>query len=356
VETVAPDTELLAPCIRLKQLTDYPNIHVLRLQFPATDWEDGAYIDSERRRLVREALRTRLAGQFNQPVQWFYDPMAVTAFAGHMGERATVYDCMDELSQFKFAPPAIRDRERELLQRAEVVFTGGKRLFESKRQHHANCHFYGCGVDVEHFGKATLEQTKIPPELSRMPKPVLGYFGVIDERIDYELLSKLADANPSWSVAMVGPVTKVDEALLPKRPNLHWLGRREYSDLPACAKGFDVCLMPFALNEATEYINPTKSLEYMATGRTIVSSAVPDVVSNFGSVVNVAQTHDSFIALCRAVAANPDRGKIERGLEMAAANTWDSIVRELESHIRAVLPKTAKRKNNLNTPIQHGAI
>ncbi|MBC8095908.1 MAG: glycosyltransferase, partial [Akkermansiaceae bacterium] len=162
---------------------------------------------------------------------------------------------------------------------------------------------------------------------------------VVDERMDYELVARLADANPDWSIAIVGPVLKVDPNSLPQRPNLHWLGQRAYADLPAFCKGFKVCLMPFALNESTEYINPTKALEYMAAGRPIVSSAVPDVVSNFSSVVKVARDHDQFIQFCREAVEQPDQAAVERGLQMAAENTWESIVAKLEDHVAAALLK-----------------
>jgi glycosyltransferase involved in cell wall biosynthesis len=272
-------------------------------------------------------------------VQWFYDPMALPAFAGQMQEIATVYDCMDELSKFRAAPAEIRERESELLKRADVVFAGGRKLWESKKLSNPNCHFFGCGVDVAHFGQALNPDTEVPAEIARLSKPVLGYFGVVDERMDYDLIARLADANPNWSVAIVGPVLKVDEKTLPRRANLHWLGKREYADLPACCKGFDVCLMPFALNEATEFINPTKALEYMATGRPIVSSAVADVVSNFGKIVKIAGNHDEFIELCRHEAAEPDEDAVKRGLQMAAENSWDSIIAQLEDHIEEALAK-----------------
>src|SRR5207237_1456540 len=141
----------------------------------------------------------------------------------------------------------------------------------------------------------------------------------------YTLVEKLADVDPKWNIVMVGPTAKVDPSSLPKRMNIHWLGRREYDELPNYTKAFDVCLMRFALNEATEYINPTKALEYMATGRNIVSTAVPDVVRNFGSVVKIANSHEEFINLCREVAQRADRDAIERGIQMAQANTWESI-------------------------------
>lgn len=338
VETIGPDPHLAAPYARFRAADGFPNITLLRLQFPEWQWSDGALVDRERRRLVQEALKSDLlSGQFENPVQWFYDPMGVTAFAGHMNESATVYDCMDELSKFRGAPPAIVERERELLKRAHVVFTGGRKMFEAKSRYHDNCFFYGCGVDVAHFGRAREAGTMIPTEIANLPGPVLGYFGVVDERMDYDLIAKLADANPAWSVVMIGPTTKVDPNTLPRRANLHWLGGRDYKELPACCKVFDVCLMPFALNEHTEFINPTKSLEYMATGRVVVSSAVPDVVSNFGSVVKVARNHDHFITLCKEQAAEPDQKAIERGLKMASENSWESIVNKLEGHIRDVL-------------------
>ena len=333
VETMAPDENLVTPLVQLRRFEKWPNLTLLRLQFPSWRWHDGEWIDRERRRLVKEALRGPLRGEFKNAVQWFYDPMAVTAFAGQMGEIAIVYDCMDELSKFKGAPPEIRKREAELLAVADVVFTGGRRMWESKSQHNSNCHFYGCGVDVPHFSKARSPQTVVPEDIAKLPKPVFGYFGVVDERIDYELLEKLAKANPKGSIVMVGPMTKIDPASLPQKKNLHWMGGRDYAQLPAYCKGFDVCMMPFALNEATEYINPTKALEYMATGRGIVSSAIYDVVKNFGSVVKVANSHNEFIAYCRAAAEHADGEAIQRGLEMASANSWESIVEKMEGHL-----------------------
>jgi len=340
VETIGPDPQLVAPSVRLYSSADYPNVTRLRLQFPAWRWGDGDYVDRARRELVQEALRGPLAGQFQNPVQWFYDPMAVRSFAGQMGEIATVYDCMDEYSKFSEAHPELTRREAELLARADVVFAGGRKLHEAKRRHNPNCHFYGCGVDSEHFGQARDARTIVPHDMKRTKnQAALGYFGVVDERMDYELIAKLADANPQWAVVMIGPVLKVRERDLPARINLHWLGSRDYSQLPAYCKGFDLCLMPFALNEATEYINPTKALEYMATGRTVISSRVPDVVSNFGGVVKIASSHDEFISLCRRAIVEPDQTAIERGLKMAADSTWDSIVEQMESHISEVLAK-----------------
>jgi glycosyltransferase involved in cell wall biosynthesis len=288
-----------------------------------------------------------LKGKFEKAVQWFYDPMAAPCFIGKVDEIAVVYDCMDELSQFKFAPPEIIARERELLAKADVCFTGGRKMWQSKSRFNNNCHFYGCGVDVAHFSKARENATEVPPDIAHLNGPLLGYFGVVDERMDYELVGKLAAANPAWQVVIIGPSCKVNPEEFPKAANIHWLGRREYAQLPGYTKGFDVCLMPFALNEATEYINPTKALEYMATGRPIVSTAVPDVISNFGNVVKVALSHEEFIDFCRKAVDEDDDKAIQAGLNMANDNQWESIVEKMEGHIA-----TALRNKQLRTKEQ----
>jgi glycosyltransferase involved in cell wall biosynthesis len=344
VETLGPDPQLSSPVARFWQPEKFPNVTILRIQFPSWRWGEGAYIDQERRRLVHEFLGGPGAGEFENPVQWFYDPMAVTAFAGSMDERLTVYDCMDEMSKFSEAPPEIKTRERRLLEIADVVFAGGRKLHEAKTRFNGNCHFYGCGVDTEHFGKARHASTTVPADLAALSKPALGYFGVVDERMDYELVTRLADANPDWSIVMIGPVLKVKTVSLPKRRNLHWLGQRAYADLPSYCKGFELCLMPFALNDATEFINPTKALEYMAAGRVIVSSAVPDVVRNFGSIVKIARSHDEFITHCQRSIAQPSPETVALGLRMAEESTWESIVARLEYHIGQALRKKADRR------------
>jgi glycosyltransferase involved in cell wall biosynthesis len=325
------------PTFRLLPVPNFPHVTILQTFFPASRFHDGVWVDAERLRLLKEAVDGPLAGQFKRPVQWFYDPMAVASFARKLDERAIVYDCMDQLSQFKFAPPELIQRERELLATADVVFAGGRKLHESKSRLNQNCHFYGCGVEIDHFAKARANETMVPHDLDFVHRPILGYFGVVDERLDYALIEKLADANSNWNIVIIGPLAKVDPNSLPVRTNIYWLGKRDYAQLPAYTKAFSVCLMPFALNEATEYINPTKALEYMAAGKQIISSAVPDVVSNFSSVVKVAGSHEEFIQYCRNAVESPDHGAVERGLEMTEQNGWDAIVAKLEEHIRHVL-------------------
>ncbi len=317
----------------LKKPEGHPNVTVLRVHLPAAKWANGTFIDNERRRLILETLSSSLRGQFERPVLWFNDPMAVTAHVGWLREQAIVYDCMDELSQFKNPPEGLLARERALLAVADVVFCGGRKMRDKRLPLNPNCHFYGTGVDCDHFGAARSDGLAVDADIARLPGPVLGYFGVIDERIDYELLAELADARADWSIAMVGPFAKIDPADLPQRPNLHWLGGRPYEKLPAITKGFSVCMMPFALNAATEYINPTKALEYMAAGKPVVSTALDEVKANFGRVAHVASSTDEFIELCAREAESPSTRRVSRGLTLAATNTWDAIAEKMETHI-----------------------
>jgi glycosyltransferase involved in cell wall biosynthesis len=330
---------LTAPRAELRDVADFPNLTVLRTEFPPAMLDDRAALDAEQKRLVLATLAGPLGATFERPVQWFYDPMAAPVFAGQMDERAIVYDCMDQLSQFRGAPPELIRRERELLSFADVVFAGGPKIWKAKRKLNANCHSYGCGVDVRHFGKARAAETEVPADLAALPGPRLGYFGVVDERMDYALLNALATAHPEWSIAIIGPACKVDPANFPQHRNLHFLGGRDYDQLPAYVKGFDVCMMPFAINEATEFINPTKALEYMATARPIVSSAIEDVVLQFSGVVHIAQNHAEFIAACERAVSSPDAERTARGVEMAKHNSWEAIVAKLEGHIADVLLK-----------------
>jgi glycosyltransferase involved in cell wall biosynthesis len=174
---------------------------------------------------------------------------------------------------------------------------------------------------------------------------------VVDERIDYTLLAALADAQPDWSIAMVGPFAKIDPARLPRRPNLHWMGARPYERLPAITKGFSVCLMPFALNAATEYINPTKALEYMAAGRPVVSTAINEVRTNFSAVSRIARSHEEFIKMCRREIRSPSRLRVQRGLKLAAENTWEAIAARMDGHIEAVLARQSKaRATTVSSP------
>src|SRR5690606_3991478 len=278
--------------------------------------------------LIEDALATHplLVDRFTQAVQWFYSPMAAPVLLGRFGVRGTVYDCMDELANFRFAPPDITRREQFLMAHADIVYTGGYQLYEAKSRHHGNVHFHRCGVDAAHFGRARLASPRVPEAVATLPGPGFGYVGVIDERLDYALIEALARDFPTASVVMAGPLAKVSPEELPTLPNIHWLGQQPYEALPALVKGFDVCLMPFALNEATRCINPTKTLEYMATGKPIVSTAVPDVVRHFTPVVSVALDHEGFLDAVALAARDPDPALLRDGIARAMQASWDSTV------------------------------
>ncbi|HEX8372266.1 MAG TPA: glycosyltransferase [Chthoniobacterales bacterium] len=337
VEEPLFDASLTEAQVEVSQADKFPNITIVLPRLPEAWRHDRERIDLERRRALDEVLDGPLGEVFAEPVQWFYDPMAVGPFAGQVNEIANVYDCMDELAQFRGAPAELVRRERLLLELADVVFAGGPKIHSSKVKHNSNCHSYGCGVEIAHFGKARLAETQIPEDVAHIKGPILGFFGVVDERMDYDLIAKIADAHPDWQLVIIGPAIKVDPANFPQRENIHWMGGRDYQQLPAYVKAFDVCLMPFAINEATEFINPTKALEYMATGTPIVSTAIEDVVLQFSDVVAVANSHEEFISHCEKAVSAPSEKAIQLGLELTKINSWDAIVERLEQHIADVL-------------------
>ena len=240
--------------------------------------------------------------KIEKPILWYYTPMML-GFSRPLtvNAAAIVYDCMDELSNFKFAPERLRDLERELVGLADVVFTGGYSLYEAKRGWHANIHPFPSSVDREHFAKARrMTERDEPSDQAGIRNPRLGFYGVIDERMDLNLIAALADKHPEWSIVMVGPVVKIDPADLPRRDNIHYLGGKTYDELPAYLSGWDVALMPFAINESTRFISPTKTPEYLAGGRPVVSTAIVDVRRHYGDLdgVVVADTHAEFITGC----------------------------------------------------------
>jgi glycosyltransferase involved in cell wall biosynthesis len=324
---------------RLAISEPFPNI--VRI-VPILHRSEGLDVDAQCAEMLPHLQRALgnhplLAGRFDRVIHWFYSPMVAPRMLGKFDTAAVVYDCMDELAKFRFAPPDLPAREATLLAAADVVFTGGHQLFTLKQRHHRNVHLYGCGVDLEHYAKARHAETQIPADIASLPRPILGYFGVVDERLDYALVESLAGAFDGGSVVMIGPFAKIDPATLPRRPNLHWLGQRDYDDLPAYAKGFDACLMPFALNDATENINPTKTLEYMAAGKPVVSTAVPDVLRHFTPIVQVGHSHAEFISLAARACSQPDASLLARGLKRASGATWDAIVGAMREHVLAAV-------------------
>lgn len=281
----------------------------------------------------QQAIRTMLAPWLKENgwtggVRWHYAPMA-TYLRDLTEDHTVVYDCMDELSAFRGAPPELVERERELMNEADVMFTGGLSMYLNKRQHHSNCHRFDSGVDVEHFQQATRAETLLPEDARDLPKPVIGYYGVIDERMDYDAIRALSAAFPEGTVLLVGPVTKVDPAELPQAPNIRYVGQRTYHQLPGYLKAFDVALVPFADNEATRFLSPTKTLEYFAGLKPVVSSPVKDVVENYADIVRLARSPEEYVAAVRAALSEDHADRARRGLEKAQEKTWDAIVQQM---------------------------
>jgi len=282
-------------------------------------------------------LLTKLVGQalarerFADYGAWLYTPMALPLLT-KLAPRVVVYDCMDELTAFKAAPRQLVQRENALLRVANVVFAGGPSLYETRRSRHLHVHHFPNSVDREHFARAA-DVAIAHVEVKALPRPRLGFFGVLDERLDIALLRAIADARPEWEISMVGPVRKIDPATLPHPPNVHYFGQRAYDELPAFLAGWDVAIMPFAHNDATRFINPTKTLEYMAAGRAIVSTSIDDVKRLYGDVVRFADTPEAFVAACEAALVEPaaQRGRRLAAMRRIVASTsWDETARDME--------------------------
>jgi len=270
-------------------------------------------------------------------VTWYFTPMALR-FSSHLQPSLCVYDCMDELSQFRGAPQEIKDLERDLIARAGLLFTGGQSLYEAKRKLHANAHPFPSSIDAKHFGKARGANVAEPHDQACIPPNRIGFFGVIDERLDVELLAQAAHLRPDWQFVMLGPVVKIDPATLPRNANVHWLGQKNYDELPAYLAGWDVGVMPFALNEATRFISPTKTPEFLAAGLPVVSTAVHDVVRTYGreGLVEIASGAEDFVEkTARLMARSPEASRewLARVDAYLATTSWDRTWSSMSSLI-----------------------
>jgi glycosyltransferase involved in cell wall biosynthesis len=304
---------------RMELIAAAPGVEVWRPHVRGAAYGFHADHKTVMQRLVAQCMR-------EQDVQdywiWFYTPMALP-MADKLQPDGVIYDCMDELSMFRGAPKQLVDQETALFRTADVVFTGGRSLYNAKRDRHANVHCFPSSVDALHFRQGAEDH----PLQADLPHPRLGYCGVIDERLDLDIIAGVAAARPDWHIVMVGPTAKIDPANLPKNPNIHWLGQQGYADLPAFINGWDVCLMPFALNEATRFISPTKTLEYMACGRPSVSTAIRDVVEPYGHVVPIEQDAAGFVRACEGIMqrGGEDLRKHDQAVaEIIARTSWDA--------------------------------
>ncbi|TAE52350.1 MAG: glycosyltransferase family 1 protein [Oscillatoriales cyanobacterium] len=324
----------------------------------ATDWrldvsihETGVWIivphlsegiSEETAQTAQQAMLDDLfqAAEISQYILWYYTPMAVS-FTNHLKPLAVVYDCMDELSAFQGAHPELKANETQLLKRANVVFTGGHSLYEAKQQQHPNIHAFPSSIEKEHFATAR-NLSEEPTDQKDIPHPRLGFFGVIDERMDIELLRGIAEAKPDWHLVIIGPVVKIDPATLPTHPNIHYLGGKSYQELPAYLGGWDIAMLPFAINESTKFISPTKTPEYLAAGKPVISTAIRDVVRPYGDngLVRIASNVAEFVAAAEEIMGETSEARAKWLSEVdafLADNSWDNTWGEMLGLIESAI-------------------
>ncbi|MDB5808671.1 MAG: UDP-galactopyranose mutase [Betaproteobacteria bacterium] len=305
-----------------------PNLRVLK---PHTPIEAKGFSDVQLAVLtpmLKAAVADLAKGAY---CAWLYTPMALPLLDA-LTPQLVIYDCMDELSAFSQAPIQLQLRERALIKHADLVFTGGPSLYKAKRSQHPSTHCFPSAVDAKHFARGA-DPANAASILAPLPHPRFGFFGVVDERFDVELLAALAAARPQWQICIVGPVVKIDESVLPRRPNIHYFGQQPYSELPSFIAGWDVCLLLFALNEATRFISPTKTLEYMAAEHPVVSTPVTDVVDLYGDLVTIASSADEFIAAAERLLNESTDQRILRIAAMrrrVESLSWDGTARKME--------------------------
>lgn len=292
-------------------------IHVLTPMLPRGLGEQQ--VIETQRQLLDNYLSELAASRY---VCWYYTPMALR-FSSHLKPSVVVYDCMDELSAFQGAPPEMVEQEQKLFECADVVFAGGRSLFESKRLQHHNVHLFPSSIDQAHFARSR-EPDADPEDQHSIPHPRIGFYGVLDERLDTQLLNDLAALRPHWHIVLIGPVVKIREQDLPRAANLHYLGGKSYTDLPRYLACWDVAILPFARNAATRFISPTKTPEYLAAGKPVVSTPIQDVVQPYGEMgfVRIAATAQEFVEAITASLDRKDPGQRRRVDEFLAGMSW----------------------------------
>ena len=323
----------------LKKTAVAPNITVCQ---PHTNVPHYGFHDDQIP--VLQGLLSDLVPEGERPVVWFYTPMALPLLQG-LDPALVVYDCMDELSAFKNPPKQLLQRESALLNIADLVFTGGPSLYEAKKNRHPNAHCFSSSVDANHFRQA-LDAAISHKDQAHVAGPRLGFYGVIDERFDTGLVRDMAAAHPEWQIVLVGPVVKIDPAELPRAENVHYMGQRGYQELPQFLAGWDVCLLPFAMNESTKFISPTKVLEYMAAEKPSVSTPITDVKVPYGDVVAIAETPAEYIAACErmlARTAEENAAMAKRMREVVANTSWDKTAARMHELISTAVPGNKAR-------------
>lgn len=266
-------------------------------------------------------------------ILWVFSPLADYLVAAVQEQvRLVVYDCMDDLASFKDGTAEMRSHEAHLLAMADLVFTGGRSMYEARKDRHEHVYCFASGVDVQHYAPSEARAT--PATIAAIPQPRLGYFGVLDERIDWQLIATIGEQRPDWHWVLIGPTAKVEPADLPQAPNIHYLGQQSYADLPAFLQSFDLAVMPFALNEATLFISPTKTLEYLAGDKLVISTSVPDVVATYQRIVSIEDGADDWIAEIERLLSAPKserEGRRQKSLPLLERGSWDGIAAQMWS-------------------------
>lgn len=290
--------------------------------------------------------------RINSYMFWYYTPMALQ-ISNHLRPEFIVYDCMDELSTFKFAPPLLKELEKELFDMADIVFTGGHNLFKVKKNYHQNIHPFPSSIDKEHFIKARFEKND-PHDQALIGGPRFGFYGVIDERFDLQLLAHVAKLKPEWQFIIIGPVVKIDPETLPRFNNIHYLGSKTYDQLPAYLSGWDIALIPFVLNDSTKYISPTKTPEYLAAGKPVISTSIKDVINPYAinGLVHIADCADDFIKAAEMELNRQDNKQWLSAVDdLLADNSWDDTWLRMNKLIDTTIRDKKNLLTNLNEEV-----
>lgn len=305
----------------------------------------GEQVTEELKLLLGKVIKENDIGDH---IAWYYTPMALQ-FSRQLKPEIVVYDCMDELSNFKFAPPELKTLEKELFVLADVVFTGGESLYQAKKNDHKNIHAFPSSIDKEHFAKARSNGSD-PVDQKDIAHPRFGFYGVVDERFDLDLLNSVATQKPEWNFVIIGPVVKIDPASLPRLQNIFYPGGKTYNELPEYLRGWDVAIIPFLLNESTRYISPTKTPEYLAAGKPVISASITDVVNPYGnkSLVHIADDPEGFIAAGEEILKKSNKGEwLNKVDDFLQGNSWDNTWNKMNGLVENVKTKKKKTSNNL---------
>jgi len=320
---------------KLKAATDSlsepePNIFVLNpLAVPL--YGRPRIRDLNRRLLRFQVKRAMRKLGFQRPINFVFNP-AAAVIAGALGEAQLVYYCVDEYTAFSGVSAAsLGELEEQLLRQADLVIVSADTLYQSKSKINPDAVIIRHGVDFDHFRKALDPDTIVPPEIANLPRPVIGFFGLIADWVDLDLMAHVARQFPNGSLVLLGKAT-TDTSVLEGIPNVHLLGRKTYESLPDYCKGFDVALMPFRINELTLNANPLKVREYLAAGLPVVSTAIPEV--EVLGLCRIGRDRESFVNEIKEALRDP--GPSIARSEAIKSESWEARVDEIRGHLAAL--------------------